>query len=202
MPVRSNATKDRILAAAAQLFAEKGYHGTGMGDLEQAVNLRRGALYYHIGNKESLLYEISLSLVAEMQRLADEVEAADITADEKLRLLARGLMRMIGERQAEITVFYREWSWLTGERREQVLAARDHFEGVWRKLLVEGAAEGTFVDKPPVLVKGILGVVNYSYLWFRSSGSMTADAVADEFVDMILYGIAASPPKRNGRRRS
>lgn len=191
MARRSHDTKRRILRAAAQLFAEKGYHGAGMGELEQAVNLRRGALYYHIGNKEALLYEISMSLVAEMQEFADEIWDQSLGADEKLRLLARRLMRMIADRQDEIIVFYREWSWLTGERRAEVLAARDRFEAVWSRLLAQGAEEGAFTETPPILVKGILGVINYSYLWFHASGPMGPDDVADVFVDMILHGIAA-----------
>ena len=191
MAGRGTETKRRIMQAAAKLFAEKGYHGTGMGDLEQAVNLRRGALYYHIGNKEALLHEISLSLVAEMQEFADDISAQALPADEKLLLLTRRLMRMIAERQDEIIVFYREWEWLTGERRADVLAARDRFEAVWEALLAQGAAEGVFADKPPILVKGILGLINYSHLWFHASGPMAPDEVADLFVDMILHGIAA-----------
>jgi AcrR family transcriptional regulator len=195
----SNDTKGRILRAAATLFAEKGYHGTGMGDLEQAVNLRRGALYYHIGNKEALLHEISLSLVAEMQEFADDISAQPLAADEKLRLLARRLMRMIAERRDEIIVFYREWEWLTGDRRAEVLAARDRFEAVWQALLTQGAAEGVFADTPPILVKGILGLINYSHLWFHASGPMAPDEVADLFVDMILDGIAVVPGTRRTR---
>ena len=199
---RSDDTKRRILEAAAQLFATKGYHGTGMGDLEQAVDLRRGALYYHIGSKEALLHEISLSLVAEMQEFADEISSRPVGADEKLRLLARRLMQMIANRQAEIIVFYREWSWLSGERRAEVLAARDRFEGVWAALLAEGAAQGVFAERPPILVKGILGVINYSHLWFDASGPMGPDAVADLFVDMILHGIATDGgPAAAGKSR-
>lgn len=201
MAGRSDDTKQRILRAAAQLFAEKGYHGTGMGDLEQAVNLRRGALYYHIGNKESLLYEISMSLVAEMQEFADDISARPLTANEKLILLARRLMRMIADRQDEIIVFYREWSWLSGDRRAEVLAARDRFEAVWEGLLAQGREEGSFADRPAIIVKAILGVINYSYLWFHSSGPMTPEEVADIFVDMILHGIAVPTRPRSRPRR-
>src|SRR5687767_2600454 len=189
MPERSTATKQRILAAAAELFAQNGYHGTGMGDLERAVNLGRGALYYHIGNKEALLYEISISLVSEMVTFAEDLVAGPLGAEEKLRLLARRLMRLINDRQSEITVFYREWTWLTGERRQSVLDARDRFETAWEVLLEDGTRSGVFVAPSPVLVKGILGLFNYSYLWFRSTGPMTYDAVADAFLDLVLHGI-------------
>jgi hypothetical protein len=112
--------------------------------------------------------------------------------------MARRLMHMIATRQPEVIVFYREWSWLTAERRAEVLAARDHFESMWEDLLAQGAADGVFADRPPILVKGILGLINYSYLWFQASGPLGADEVADLFVDMILYGIA--PESRTAAR--
>ena len=103
-------------------------------------------------------------------------------------------MRLINDRQSEITVFYREWTWLTGERRQHLLEARDRFEHAWEVLLEDGTRSGAFVERPPVLVKGILGLFNYSYLWFRSSGPLPYDAVADAFVDLVLHGIAARTP--------
>jgi len=47
-------TKERILKIAAQLFSTRGFHATGMAELEKATGLARGALYYHIGSKEEL----------------------------------------------------------------------------------------------------------------------------------------------------
>jgi hypothetical protein len=72
---------------------------------------------------------------------------------------------------------------------------------VWRALLAQGAAEGVFADKPPILVKGILGLINYSHLWFHASGPMAPEDVADIFVDMILHGIAAPASEGAGPRR-
>src|SRR5436309_3637837 len=51
--------REEILQIAARLFAENGYHGTGIAELGEAVGLGKGALYHHIGSKEDLLYEIS-----------------------------------------------------------------------------------------------------------------------------------------------
>lgn len=64
-----------------------------------------------------------------------------------------------------------------------MIDARDRLETAWEALLEDGTCSGAFVERPPVLVKGILGLCNYSYLWFRSTVPMPYDAVADAFVD-------------------
>ena len=50
-------SKERIIKAAAELFADRGYHAVGMTDLQKAVNLGRGSLYHHFSSKEELLFD-------------------------------------------------------------------------------------------------------------------------------------------------
>ena len=67
---KQNTTKERILDAAVKLFAERGYLGAGVCDLEEAVGIRRGALYYHIESKENVLFEIVSRSISEMNSAA------------------------------------------------------------------------------------------------------------------------------------
>lgn len=46
--------RTQILEAAAHLFAENGYHGTGIRDIEAAAGVNRGVVTYHFGNKEDV----------------------------------------------------------------------------------------------------------------------------------------------------
>lgn len=186
--------RDRILRVSADLFARNGYHGTGINELSKAVGLGRGALYHYIGSKETLLYEISRTQVDRMNAVAEGLLAVDLDAEARLRALARELLRNIAEHRAEWTVFFREYSALTGERRDRVVAARERYEGHWRQTLQQGARDGVFVPLPPLLVKGILGMFNYTYLWFEPSGPISPDELADEFLDTLLGGIRRVRP--------
>ncbi|HEX2436247.1 MAG TPA: helix-turn-helix domain-containing protein, partial [Solirubrobacterales bacterium] len=53
----TGSTSERILDAAMQLFAERGYRGTSVGEIERAAGLapRSGALYKHFEGKEDVL---------------------------------------------------------------------------------------------------------------------------------------------------
>jgi AcrR family transcriptional regulator len=51
---RSEATRQRIVSAAVDLFAEVGYAATGLGDIIERAAMTKGALYYHFDSKEAL----------------------------------------------------------------------------------------------------------------------------------------------------
>ena len=51
---RSEATRQKILTAAVELFTENGYAATGLGDIIERAALTKGALYYHFDSKEAL----------------------------------------------------------------------------------------------------------------------------------------------------
>ncbi|MGH3756645.1 TetR/AcrR family transcriptional regulator [Actinophytocola sp.] len=181
----------RVIAAAADLFAKNGYHGTGVAELGEVVGLGRGALYHYIGSKESLLFAICSGQVDRMNNRAAEILTLALTPEKLLHEMARALLRNIADHRAEWTVFFREFSALTGERRERVLAARKAYEGHWRRAMDRGVEAGKLKETPPLLLKGILGMLNYTYLWFEPDGPLSPDELADQFIDALLYGIRA-----------
>lgn len=55
---QSEQTKQQIIEAATELFARKGFFGTSVSDLTQAVGLTKGALYYHFTDKDALFFAV------------------------------------------------------------------------------------------------------------------------------------------------
>ena len=52
-----SARRNELTREAARLFAQKGYHGTSIGEIAEALGVQKGSLYAHISSKEDLLYE-------------------------------------------------------------------------------------------------------------------------------------------------
>lgn len=194
MSKKYESNRAEILRISAELFAKSGYHGTGMSDLGVAVGLGRGALYHYIGSKETILYEISSRQVAEMNAVAAELALTETDPERRLRGLARALMRNIAEHRAEWTVFFREYHALTGDRRDRVIAARERYEAHWRDALDQSVREGRFHPLPPLMVKGLLGMFNYSYLWLTTDGPRSPEQIADDFLDTVIVGMNAPAP--------
>ncbi|MGB3482439.1 MAG: TetR/AcrR family transcriptional regulator [Mycobacterium sp.] len=184
-----DAKRDQILHVVAELFAAKSYHGTGIAEIGDAVGLGRGALYRYIGSKETLLYEISSRQLNRMNEVADELAVTEPDPEKRLGCLAEALLRNIAEHRSEWTVFFREFHALTGSWREEVLAGRERYEAHWRDTINEGIRAGRFRRVSPVVVKGILGMFNYSYLWLTPSGNETPEQIASEFVDVVISGL-------------
>ncbi len=186
--------RERILKAAARLFARDGYHGAGMALLEQEVGLKRGALYHHIGNKESLLYEISRTQLEHMVGLASQIAEEAPDEAECFRRLARALLRNIADHRLEWTVHYRDFNALTGERLEHVLELRRRYSEIWQRVYASGVERGILQPaEPRVAVLGILGMFNYSYLWIEAEGRLGTDRIADLYCDIFLRGVLLPP---------
>jgi len=188
-PRRRTDQRERLLHTAAQLFADKGYHGTGVAELGRAVELGRGGLYHHMGSKEDLLVEISVRHVRDMVEVGESILASDEAPPEKLRALSRRLMRTIAENLAEVTVFFHEVNNLKGEARAEVVEKRDRFEAIWRAVIDEGVEQGYFRKGGGLVTKGLLGMHNYSYVWIDPDGRLKPEDIADDYCDLILRGL-------------
>jgi TetR/AcrR family transcriptional regulator, cholesterol catabolism regulator len=182
-------TQDRILRVAAEVFARKGYHGTGVAELGEAAGLKRGALYYHIGSKEDLLYNLSKRHVEEALERGKAVVESDLHPVDKLRALAREHVQTIAARRDEVTVVLREMHALTGKRARQLAKLRDEHQSLFAQVLQEGVDQGVFRSADHVTVLGVLGMFNWTYVWFDpEKGPLSPEQVADKLTDLAVYG--------------
>jgi TetR/AcrR family transcriptional regulator, cholesterol catabolism regulator len=182
-------THQRVARIAAETFARKGFHGTGVAEIGDSAGVKRGALYYHIRSKEYLLYEISKGFVEEAI-----AEAAAILQQEdnpllQLRLLARALVLLNVNRHSELVVWLREGHALAEEHQVELRLLRDEYEFLWSKALASGAATGLLRPCDPIDVKGLIGMISYTYIWLRP-GELTSGQIADQLMDIFLRGIA------------
>jgi len=59
-------TKKKILAAAEELFAEKGFDGASVGMIAEAVGINKGLIYYHFTNKDDILVSLFAAVIDEL----------------------------------------------------------------------------------------------------------------------------------------
>src|SRR3954452_475698 len=105
--------RSELTRQAARLFAEKGYHGTSIGDLAQALGVQKGSLYAHIESKADLLWEVARDGAEAFHAALDAVPEEGPVVD-RIRLALRGHLRVVAEQLDVATVFIREWRYLDG----------------------------------------------------------------------------------------
>src|SRR5204862_1770930 len=163
-----------LTRTAARLFAEKGYHGTSIGDLAQAMGEQKGSLYAHIDSKEDLLWEVAREGAAAFHAALDSVPDEG-PAIERVRAALRAHLRVVAEQLDVATVFIREWQYLDGARRDQFLGERRRYEERFRALFCEGRERGELrtdlADATAALVA--LSAANWAYTRLRP-GAETA----------------------------
>jgi TetR/AcrR family transcriptional regulator, cholesterol catabolism regulator len=173
---------------AARLFAEKGYHGTSIGDLAKALGVQKGSLYAHIASKQDLLYETMRDGAAAFHSALDAIPE-ELPAVEKIRLALRGHLHIVADQLEVATVFVREWRYLEGARREEILAERRRYEERFRALFREGRELGelrTDLDDSSAALLA-LSAANWAYTWLRPGRD--TDELADRFFAILLDGV-------------
>jgi AcrR family transcriptional regulator len=183
------ATRERILRVATDLFATKGFHGTGVAEIGDQAKIKRAALYYHIGSKDELLYDVVRAHVEQSLAGEEAIAASDVGHVEKLRRLARHHVRTIVENRQAVAIILRDVSALSPERRVQVRAMQGRVESIWQQVVQEGVEAGTFRSGDPVVVRGILSMLNMAFSWVKPEGPLTPEEVADRFSELLLNGM-------------
>ena len=180
--------RSELTREAARLFAERGYHGTSIGDLAKAMGVQKGSLYAHIESKQDLLYEAMREGAQAFHAALDEIPE-ELKVTERIRLALRAHLRVVAEQLEVATVFVREWRYLEGERAAEFLAERRRYEERFRALFREGRELGELRtdldDQAAVLL--VLSAANWAYTWLPPDAD--TDELADRFFAILVDGV-------------
>jgi AcrR family transcriptional regulator len=180
--------RDELVAVAARLFAERGYHGTSMADLAEAMGVQKGSLYSLTGSKQDLLVVVTREGAAAFHTALDRVpEDADPLA--RIGAALRGHLAVVAEQADTATVFTREWRFLQEPELTAFRDERRRYETRWRSLLAEAAERGMLradLDFEATVLL-VLSAANWAYTWIRPGAD--TDALADRFFAVLLDGV-------------
>jgi AcrR family transcriptional regulator len=183
-----SARRGELTRQAARLFAQKGYHGTSIGEIAEALGVQKASLYAHIKSKQDLLYETMLEGARAFHAGLDAIPE-DLPATEKIRLALRSHLRAVADQLDVATVFVQEWRYLEGERRDEILDERRRYEERIRALFREGRDRGELRsdldDSTAALLA--LSAANWAYTWLAPGRD--TDELADRFYDLLLNGM-------------
>jgi len=185
-------TRAEILEAAAQSFRQKGFHATSMQDIADAVNLQKASLYHHISSKQEILLDLLDQALEMLIERISEVAEQPLAPDERLRLAIRTYLEALAEHPDLSGVLLLEHRSLIPKLRKRHFPKRDRFEALWRGIIEEGIEDGCFVcQEPSLAVKALLGILNWTIMWYRPDGRLSADEIAAYNAGLFLHGLCA-----------
>ncbi len=193
-----NEIMETILAAAATLFRAQGYASTSMQEIADAVGLSRPALYYHFKNKEELLGSLVEGITVRTQREAARIAESAGGTDhaETLRTMVRAQALWILRHPQHFAVVQRDENSLPEHLRAIQDGAKRDLLDSFRKLIATGVQAGQFRQvEPTIAALCMFGMCNATIQWFRPTGQLSEDQVADLIADMAtaMVGRAAAP---------
>ena len=186
-------TRERILAVSGRVFNQRGYHGTTLDDIARALGVTKAALYYHVKNKEELLFQChQLALDIGMEGFHRAL-AQPAPPDEQLRVALAHYIEGMAD-QLKGTVVLLEQGALTPRHHRRIVRSRDEYEQALRKMIAGGITAGVFVPCDPKLVGfAILGAVHWIPKWYRPAGSSPAREIAEAFAAYLVRGLTKQP---------
>ncbi|UUZ59280.1 TetR/AcrR family transcriptional regulator [Nocardioides sp. B-3] len=192
------ATTDRrgeLLRIAATLFAEKGFKNTTVRDIAEAAGILSGSLYHHFDSKESMVDEILSTFRAQLFAAYGDVLASDDDARAKLERVVRLSFEAIDQHPAEVAIFQNDADHPGSFERFGYLAERGvQSRDIWLSLLNEGVETGALRPDLDVhlVYRFIRDTVWVAVRWYRPGGDLSHGDVADQYLSILLEGIASS----------
>ena len=182
--------RERILAAAVQLFAQYGYHAATMRDIARISGIKAASIYYHYPAKQALLVEIMdthmRNLNANLQRIVQEATPVE----QRLHEAIANHIRMHTTYKAEFFIIDTEIRALEEEQRGAILALRDQYERLLQALLREGMEQGAFKQLDIKVVSyALIAMCTEVATWFRPDGRLSVQQVIDIYTRMITGGL-------------
>jgi TetR/AcrR family transcriptional regulator len=202
---RGGEPRERILSAAAEVFAEHGFAGAGVDDIARRAGVNKAMLYYHIGDKAALHAAVLVGYLTRLSAVVQRVGAAGDDATGRLRGLISAFFAFFGEAPPFPQIMLRELASGGANLPADALHTMGDIMATTRRILEEGKADGIFRDVNPLLAH-LLVVGSAFFLtnaqrmrWRAGELGVAPEAVplpgdvAEVVSDLLLNGIA----KRN-----
>lgn len=183
LDAKQQMSASEILDAAAQAFSERGYAATSIDDVADVLGCTKGRIYHYFRTKGELFIGIHhQGLQWALEAVGPSAQRSDLDPAEKLRAMLHGhAMHMIehytytGAAQFQIELSLANEGRSKDAAMAEILKMRRKFEDYYLTVVKEGIAAGAFRDTDAhLVVKALLGSVNWMHVWYRPAARENA----------------------------
>ncbi|MGV8871330.1 MAG: TetR/AcrR family transcriptional regulator [Rhodococcus sp. (in: high G+C Gram-positive bacteria)] len=191
----SGSRRAELLDLAATLFAENGLRATTVRDIADAAGILSGSLYHHFDTKEAMVDEILRGFLDELFAAYADIVATESDARSRLERLVAVSFDAIDRHHSAVAIYQAEAGRLASQASFGYIGERNsEFRALWKKVLTDGIRDGEFRDDLDVelVFRFIRDTVWVAVRWYRPGGSLKSDAVARQYLSIVLHGITTS----------
>ena len=206
-PAAAPPTRERLIAAALDLFAERGYEGTSVGDIETAAGLvpRSGALYKHFPSKRALLGAALAERMDAIDRIDATMDAPPGAGDDlqaELRLIGRlGLEELENERQLARIVMKEgdRFPEIAADFHDAIVARGRAMSIAWftARAAALGAEVADAEATAEVMADSLIGRALQSFMFGERLGRVEEERFLDAWVRLAMSTLDSTNDGRN-----
>jgi len=192
-------TREQVIKAAIDLFSTKGFNGTSIRAIANAMGMSISNIYHYFVNKEGLMLAI---LEQSSKRLLDhlrQISAKEMEPIDRFRLLIESHVRLSEVFRKESKIFFIDEDHLSTEGNEKNHQNQREILNIYLKELKILKDFGYLSSQNlPVLAFNILGVINWQLKWYRPGGPLSVDDVSKEIVSFVMHGLLGPSHQTHG----
>ncbi|MEA1921132.1 MAG: TetR/AcrR family transcriptional regulator [Pseudomonadota bacterium] len=182
--------QERLFDTAAALFAEKGYHGTSINDLAQAMGLQKGSLYHYFKSKEELLFRLLDEYITAALQEIEKICALEEEPSEKLRQFMLFYSGFYAGDRDRLVLLINDIDKLSEPYRSQVIEKERRYYRALTGIFVQLQDAGIMKPIPPaVAAYAFFGMVHYTCKWFQQDGAISAESLGEMFLEIFTKGV-------------
>lgn len=193
-----SSTKENIIQAALELFAQKGFEATSIREIALKAGVNSSTLYHYIKSKDDFLISIMKQGLGRLVSSAEELISTVETPEQRIAALVQLHVMAHGANRLSTLVEDTEFRALRGENKIIIRNLRKKYELIWRDVIQAGAKEGCFrkVENAKLTAFALLAMCTGIVHWYSPDGETPLIDISEYYANMALNLLGA---ERNGK---
>ena len=184
------AKRQAVLRAAVQMFNERGFHATSLEDVAASLGISKPTIYHYLGNKDQVLLECVKFGLEQLLAAAETARKQPGPGIERLRSFLRRYAEINMDDFGRCVIRTGDEA-LSPESARRFRDLKREIDTAMRELMEEGMADGSIArTDPKLLAFTVAGALNWPARWQNASGSLSAEDLARDMVDVLTQGFA------------
>ncbi len=190
--------RQAILDRSAVLFSAHGYDRASMNKIAEACGVSKANLYHYYKDKEGLLFDVIRFHLEELLEVVETADDPGAPPEARLRGLIAALLEAYRDADSQHNVQISSMRFLPKERQTELKRMERDLVVIFSSAVAGVAPHLTGTKMLTPVTMSLFGMVNWHYLWFKSTGSVSRAEYADLVTRLITDGarsVLKSSPK-------
>ena len=199
MPTPSAAPPDRILAAAAVVFAESGYAGASMTVLARRCGVSKALLYHYFAGKDDILFRLLDAYTTRLIALCSAVVERRLPPGDHFDALVTTLLVEYRTSRNVHKVILQDVDHLPAGRRRKIRAQEREVVEYFRAAIARAFLANADERRLTTAAMMVLGMINWTFTWLNPAGPLGYEDFARAVLAVCRGGLAQLPAPGGGR---